>query len=184
MKNPKVKKFVNLVLEPVAFGLLALLFIIPSITVINLEPITKVLKDLDVLGVSNKSEISINIIGGTHQIFNREKIEAVDGVYTYTTVLTRREADRYSKPILEIINNTQEEAILEIYGNTALPTGSDITMIINDQVYRLQGSNGEITSQKIAFVPNQKYVIFLAVESFSNVQFEEDFELKIKEIEY
>ncbi|MDY0097317.1 MAG: hypothetical protein RBS01_03150 [Candidatus Dojkabacteria bacterium] len=184
MKNQKFKKFATLVLEPVAFGLLALLFIIPSITVINLEPITKALKQIDVLGVSNKSEISINVIGGTHQIFNKEKVEEVDGVYTYTTVLTRREADRYSKPILEVVNSKQEEVVLEIYGNTVLPTGSDITMIIEDQVYRLQSPNGDISSQKISLVPNKKYVIFLAIESFSNVQFEEDFTLKIKEVEF
>ncbi len=184
MKNQKLKKFANLVLEPVAFGLLALLFIIPSITVVNLEPITKTLKQIDILGVSNKAELSINVIGGTHQIFNKEKVEKVDGVYTYTTVLTRREADRYSKPILEIINNKQEEVVLEIYGNTALPTGSDITMIIEDQVYRLQSPKGDVSNQKITLVPNKKYVIFLAIESFSNVQFEEDFTLKIKEIEY
>ena len=57
-------------------------------------------------------------------------------------------------------------------------------MIIEDQVYRLQSPNGDVNNQKITLVPNKKYVIFLAIESFSNVQFEEDFTLKIKEIEY
>ena len=63
MQGPKIKQFVTLILESIAFGLLALLFIIPSITVINLEPITKSLKELNVLGVSSRSELSINMIG-------------------------------------------------------------------------------------------------------------------------
>lgn len=183
MRNPKFKKFANLVLEPIAFGLLALLFIIPSITVINLEPITKAIKSIDVLGVSNRAELQINVIGGTHQIFNREKIEDVDGVYTYSTNLTRREADRYSKPILEIVNNKGEELVLEMYGYTELPTGSDITMIINDQIYRLQSPNGDVKNNKVNIIPGEKYVIYLAVESFSNVQFEEEFQLVIKEVQ-
>jgi len=184
MKNQKVKKFFTLVLEPFAFGLLALIFIIPTITVVNLEPITKVLKDWNVLGTSDEAKIEINIIGGTHQIFGREKLlEDENGVFTYTTTLTRRDADRYSKPLLEIINNKNVDTKLEIYGNTHLPTYSSISMIINDQSYKLQSSNGDITTQKILLSPNQKYVVYLVVESFSNVQFNDVFELKIKEIE-
>lgn len=184
MQNTKIRKISTLILEPVAFGLLALLFIIPSITVINLEPITKKIKEFDVLGISSQSELSVNIIGGSHQIFDRENLDDTDQEYIYTTLLTRRNADRYSKPILEIINKKQEEMILEIYGNTTLPTGSNISLIIDDQVYKLQTPDGDIHTQKIKVIPNKKYVLFLAVENFSDVQFEEDFELHIKEIEY
>lgn len=184
MKNQKLKKFFTLVLEPFAFGILALIFIIPTITVVNLEPITKVLKNLDVLGVSDEARVEINAIEGTHQIFGREKLlEDESGTFTYTTTLTRREADRYSKPILEIKNNKNIDVKLEIYGNTHLPTYSNISMIINDQSYKLQSPNGDVTTQNILLAPNQKYVVYLVVESFSNVQFNEDFELKIKEIE-
>ncbi len=184
MKNQKLKKFFTLFLEPFAFGILALIFIIPTITVVNLQPITKVLKDLNVLGVSEEQRVEINVIGGTHQIFGREKLlEDENSIFTYTTTLTRRDADRYSKPILEIKNNKNVDVKLEIYGNTHLPTYSNISMIINDQVYKLQSANGDVEIQKILLSPNQKYVVYLVVESFSNVQFNEDFELKIKEIE-
>ncbi len=57
MKNQKLKKILYTFLEPFAFGILALIFIIPTITVVNLEPITKVLKNLDVLGVSEEQEL-------------------------------------------------------------------------------------------------------------------------------
>ncbi len=183
MKNQKLKKFLTLFLEPFAFGVLALIFIIPTITVVNLEPITKVLKNLDVLGISDEARVEINVVGGTHQIFGREKLQEDEtGVFTYTTTLTRREADRYSKPILEIKNNKNIDTKLEIYGNTHLPTYSNISMIINDQSYKLQAPNGDVTTQTVLLAPNQKYVVYLVVESFSNVQFNEDFELSIKEI--
>lgn len=183
MRDNKIKKTLALVVEPVALGLLALLFIIPAITVVNLQPITKKLKELDVLGVTNTSELKVNIVGGTHQIFLNENLDSVDGIYTYQTKLVRRDADSYSKPIIELINNKEENINLEIYGGTSMPTRSDIGIIIKDQRYRLQEPNGDMVIQKLILTPKEKYVIFLYVESFSDVQFEEDFELHIKEIE-
>jgi uncharacterized protein YoxC len=47
MAENKLKKTLALVVEPIALGLVALLFIIPAITVINLKPITKTLKKLE-----------------------------------------------------------------------------------------------------------------------------------------
>jgi len=182
MKYDKVKKTLALVVEPIALGLLALLFIIPSITVLNLQPLTKKIKDLNVLGVSNSSELQVNIVGGTHQIFLNERIQEVDNKYTYTTKLIKRDADSYSKPIIEIVNPKEESVNLEIYGNTALPTKSNIGLIIKDQRYKLQETNGEIVLQRITISPKEKYLIYLYVESFSDVKFEEDFELIIKDI--
>lgn len=183
MRNENAKKILNLIVEPIALGLLALLFIIPSITVINLEPITKKLQDLNVLGVSNKSQLQINIVGGTHQIFRDENINQTDKQYIYTTKLLKREADNYSKPILEIVNNKTENVTLEIYGGTETPTGTNIALIVGDQLYKLQDQRGDMVTQKITLSPNQKEIIYLSVESFSNVQFEEDFTLNIKELQ-
>ena len=184
MKNQKLKKTLSLVIEPIAFGLLALLFIIPTITVMNLKPLTKKIKDSTVLGLSEKAQLEINLVGGTHQIFSQEKLEKEEnGTYKYTTVISSRDANRYSKPILEVKNSKSTEVKLEIYGYTHLPTHSDIFLIINDQIYRLQNPQGNTTTQKIALEPNQKYIVYLAIESFSNVKFSEDFTLEIKEVE-
>lgn len=182
MKNEKIKKTLALVVEPIALGLLALLFIIPAITVVNLQPITKKLKDLNVLGVTNSADLQINIVGGTHQIFFNEKIDSVDGTYTYKTKLVKRDADSYSKPILEIVNGKEESLNLQIYGGTSIPTRSEIGLIINDQKYRLQESSGDILTQSITISPKEKYLVYLYVESFADIKFEEDFELTIKEL--
>ncbi len=184
MINSNFKKIFTTILEPIAFGILALLFILPTITVVNLEPLTKAFKNLDVLGVSEKAELEIEVVGGTHQIFSREKLkEDEEGVFSYTTIITRRDSDRYSKPILVIKNNRNEESKIEVYGHTNLPTKSDISLIIDDQVYRLESPSGDVSSHKILLAPNGEYNVFLAIESFSDVQFNEEFELEIKEIE-
>jgi hypothetical protein len=181
MKDNIFKKVLNLVIEPIALGILALLFILPAITVINLQPLTKKLQEINVLGVS--SDLQVNLIGGTHQIFNKENVEKEDNTFTYTTKLTKRDADTYSKPILEIVNRKEETVNIEIYGGTSLPTGSDISLIINDQKYRVQAPKGDVVTQRIQVVPKEKYIIYLYIENFSPVQFEQDFELKIKEVE-
>lgn len=182
MNRDKVKRILGLVVEPIALGLLALLFIIPSITVVNLQPLTKTLQQFNVLGVSSYSDLQINVVGGSHQIFRSESLVEENGGYVYETKLLKRESDNYSKPILEIINNKEEEVNLEVYGGTDIPTGSDIGLIINDQMYRVQNQRGDMARQRITLLPGEKQVVFLTVESFSNVQFEEDFTLNIKEI--
>jgi hypothetical protein len=180
-KKLKIKEFFGKVLEPVALGLLALLFIIPSITVINLEPITKNIKQFtDVLGVTTNSEILVDLVGGTHQVLSGEKVyRNDDGTYTYKAILTKRESDFYSKPILKIENRTEEEKTLTFMGTTINPTRSEIGLIINDQAYRLQRSNGESETVKILLRPQNEYIIYLTVESVVGVQFSEDFEMKM-----
>lgn len=182
MERNTFKKTLSLIIEPIALGLVALLFIIPTITVMNLQPLTKSIKKLDVLGVTNTAELKVNIVGGTHQAFYNETLDSQDGKYVYKTELTKREADSYSKPILEIINNKEENVNLDIYGGTSIPTGSEIGLIINDQKYKLQESNGTITTQRITVLPKERYIVYLYIESFSDVKFTQDFELTISEI--
>ena len=70
-KKSKLKELFGRAIEPVVLGLLALLFIIPTITVINLEPITKNIKEFtDVLGVTSVSQVIIDLVGGTHEILS------------------------------------------------------------------------------------------------------------------
>ena len=185
MAENKFKKTLALVVEPIALGLVALLFIIPAVTVVNLQPLTKKLKDLDVLGVTNTSELKINIVGGKHQIFLNESIEKNDegNEYVYRTKLLKRDADNYSKPILEIINNKENSINLDIFGETSIPTGSDIGLIIKDQRYRLQDPSGSSVTQKITIFPKERYIVYLYIESFSDVKFEDNFELTITEVQ-
>jgi hypothetical protein len=180
-KNSKFKEVLGKVFEPIALGLLALLFIIPSITVVNLEPITKNLKKFtDVLGVTTSSEVIVDLVGGTHEILSSEKVYRDDnGKYVYQAVLTKRESDFYSKPVLKIENRTDEEKNISFLGTTINPTRSDIGLIINDQSYKLQKSTGESETVNILLKPQSEYLVYLTVESVVGVQFSEDFEMTI-----
>jgi hypothetical protein len=180
-KKSKFKELFSKVMEPIALGLLALLFIIPSITVINLEPITRNIKEFtDVLGVTSSSEVIVDLVGGTHEILSSEKVHRDDsGNYIYEAILTKRGSDFYSKPILKIENRSEEDKILTFFGTTMNPTRSDIGLIINDQAYRLQKSSGESETVEILLRPKSEYMVYLTVESVIGIQFSEDFEIKI-----
>ncbi|MCD4811108.1 hypothetical protein K8R14_00670 [bacterium] len=180
-KQSKVRNLLGKFLEPIALGVLALLFIIPTLTVINLEPITKNIREFtDVLGVATNSKVIVDLVGGTHEVLSVEKISKNgDSGYIYNAMLTQRESDFYSKPILQIGNNTDEEKILTFLGTTLNPTRSEIGLIINDQVYTLQHSTGQSESVEILLKPRATYDIYLTIESLVGVQFSEEFEMKI-----
>jgi hypothetical protein len=180
-RQSKFKEFFGKVLEPVALGLLALLFIIPSITVINLEPITKQIKEFtNVLGVTTSNQVIVDLVGGTHEILSTERIyKDGDTGYTYEALLTKRESDFYSKPILQLTNKTEEDKIISFLGTTLNPTRSEIGLIVNDQEYKLQSSKGISENVEILLKPQATYDVYLTVESVVGVQFSEEFEMKI-----
>ncbi len=181
---PKFKRILTLVVEPLAFGVLALLFIIPTITVMNLSPITKKLQDLNILGVNTQNSLSVNLVGGNHDVFTEESLnKASENTYDYSTKLNKRAADSYSKPIIEIKNNTTETQEVSFYGQTLNQTQSNIRLIIDDQTYKIQDDKGQTYLQNITVAPSSKIVIFLAVENLTGIQFSEEFDMQIKVVE-
>jgi hypothetical protein len=111
------KKVFSQILEPFALGLLALFFILPVVTVMNLTPKTKQIKKIDVLGVTTQDELVLRLVGGQHEIFSGESLNKIDETeYAYSARIGKRGADSYSKPILEIQNNTEEKKVLSFWG--------------------------------------------------------------------
>lgn len=180
-KKAQFKESLGKIVEPIALGILALIFIIPSITVINLEPITKSIKEFtNVLGVTSSDQVLIDLVGGTHEIVSNERIyKEGDTGYTYEAILTKRESDFYSKPILKLINNSQEDKLITFLGSTLNPTRSDIGLIVNDQEYKLQTSSGISESVEILLRPQSEYDIYLTIENILGVQFSEEFDMSI-----
>ncbi len=180
----KFKRFLTLIVEPIAIGILALLFIIPTITVMNLSPITKKIKDLNVLGVNTDSSVSVTLVGGKHDILTEENINKIsDTSYEYSTKLAQRGADSYSKPILEIKNNTSEIQKVSFYGQTLVQTKSNINIIVDEAAYLLQDDKGQTYFREITLAPGTKTIIFLAVENLTGIQFSEEFDLQVKVLE-
>lgn len=182
----KVKKIFSQILEPVALGLLALLFIIPVITVMNLTPLTKQLKKLYVLGVTSSDEVAVSLVEGKHDIFTSESLNKIDDLtFTYSVTLNKREADSYSKPILEFENKSEKKRTISFFGQTLSNTKSNIFLLVNDKKYRIQDSRGDTNTQEVSINPKEKVIVFLAIENLSGVQFSEEFNMdfSISELE-
>lgn len=183
LQSEKTRKVVGQIFEPIALGILALLFIIPTVTVMNLTPITKKLEELNVLGVTVESDIDFTLVEGTHDIFITENLYKEENKFTYTTQLSKLSADNYSKPILEVANNSADIKVIEYYGQTISPTRTHIFLISNDQSYLLQDDKGFTYPQEIEIYPGEKQILFLSIESLSGVEFNEDFEMEMKVVE-
>ncbi len=185
-KAQKFKKVLSLVIEPIALGVLALLFIIPTITVMNLSPITKKLKDLNVLGANTQSSVSITLVGGKHPILTEEHLNKIsDTSYDYSTLVAGRNADSYSKPIVEIKNNTDKAQKISFYGQTANQTQSNIYLRTDDDntAKKLQDDKGQTYIQEISVDPSSKVVVFLSVENQNGINFSTQFDMQIKVVE-
>jgi len=185
-KAQKFKKVLSLVVEPIALGVLALLFIIPTITVMNLSPITKKLKDLNVLGANTQTTVDITLVGGKHPILTEENLNKIsDTSYEYSTLVAGRNADSYSKPIVEIKNNTDKAQKISFYGQTANQTQSNIYIRTDsdDTAKKLQDDKGQTYIQEISVAPSSKIVVFLSVENQNGINFSTPFDMQIKVIE-
>jgi hypothetical protein len=177
----KFKNVFNHILEPIALGIIALLFIIPAITVFNLSPITKTLEKLNVLGAKSQDALQIELVEGRHAIVRNEFLSKEDDdSYTYSTTLTKRNSDVYSKPIIKIKNSTGAIQTLLIYGQTLSPTKTNVSIIANNINYRLQDDKNRTYPQEIPIEPGLDTVLFLSLENFSGIQFSEEFEMSIK----
>ncbi len=166
-------------LEPFGLGLLCLLFIIPALTFMNLSPITKKL-DTNVLGAQDEKSFDIELVGGNHNVFQNEHlVKNEERRYSYDTKVLSHTSGSYSKPILYIENKSSETQSIVFSGSTEVPTGSRIGIIYNDKFYELQNGSGDTTSKSINIEPLNTVNIFLSVESFADVQFEETFYMDI-----
>jgi hypothetical protein len=185
-KAQKFKKVLSLVVEPIALGVLALLFIIPTITVMNLSPITKKLQELNVLGVNTQSAVSVTLVGGKHDVITEENLNKItDTSYEYSTKLAGNGTSSYSKPIIEIKNNTDKVQKVSFYGQTLNSIKSNIYLKLDDDNTnkKLQDDKGQTYTQEITINPSSKVVVFLSVESLANVNFSEEFNMQIKVVE-
>jgi len=189
MPNQNAQKFKNilsLIVEPIALGVLALLFIIPTITVMNLSPITKKLQELNVLGTNTQSSLSVALIEGKHPILTEENLNKVsDTSYEYSTQIAGRNADSYSKPIIEIKNNTAVVQKISFYGQTTTQTQSNIYLRTDsdETAKRIQDDKGQTYTQEITVNPSSKVVVFLSIENLSSVNFSTEFDMQLKVVE-
>lgn len=179
-RKNKTKKIFGQIIEPFALGVLALLFILPIITVMNLTPLTKQIKKLDILGVTTEELVELRLVEGKHEIFSSETLNKIDQEnYTYSVILNKRASDSYSKPIIEIENKSLEKKNLTFLGQTLTNTKSNISLLLNEKSYRVQDSKGETYAPNIVVEPEEKVILFLSIENLSGIQFSEEYDMDI-----
>jgi len=172
---------VQKVLEPFVIIAIAIVIIIPALAVINLSPKTRASsRNAHVLGVGSEGSIGLALVGGTHEIFKSEKLQFENNsYYSYTSTLLSRNEGVYSKPILQANNKNTETLGLEIRGGVETPIDSKIRLIVNDQSYLLQDRDGESFNQTVFIESGKMINIYLSIESYSDVSFEQDIVLQL-----
>jgi len=178
-KKQQITSKIGTLLEPFALGILCLLFIIPALTFSNLSPLTQKINP-NVLGIQDETGLNIELIGGSHNIFQNEHfLKNKNGTYKYDTRILSHSAGSFSKPILLIENISSMNQNIIFHGSTELPTGSRIGIIFNNRFYELQNSEGETSEIILTLDSLSTSNIFLSVESFSDIQFQETFYMDI-----
>lgn len=184
MIKREIKRFKNKVevfLEPFGLVALAFLFILPALAVINLSPIAKGQK-INVLGVGDGKGVSTVLVGGVHDIIKQEFLTfPTEGQIKYSAQLIKRDAGVYSKPILQIVNDSSEKAEVIVNANTQLGAGSEIVLIVDDARYVIQGDNGEPFTATISLEPMKESIVYLQLTSTNDVKFNDDIEIVLVE---
>lgn len=178
----KKKNLLPQLLEPLAIVVLLALFIIPTLTVINLSPITQDNKQMDVLGVtSDDTGLQIKAVGGIHNIFKNENLEQRPfGEYKYTNTVSKRKGKEvYSKPILEIKNETSVERSVLLYGYINNSRNTHLAINVGKDKYVLNDSNNQAYTREISIKPGERKVLYLETKNEEKVFFDQEFVLDI-----
>ncbi len=178
----KKKNLLPQLLEPLAIVVLLALFIIPTLTVINLSPITQDNKQMDVLGVtSDDTGLRIKAVGGIHNIFKNEVLEQKPfGEYQYTSTISKRKGKEvYSKPILEIKNETSVERSVLLYGYINNSRNTHLAINVGKDKYVLNDSNNQAYTREIGIKPGERKVLYLETKNEEKVFFDQEFVLDI-----
>lgn len=176
------KNLLPQLLEPIAIVVLLALFIIPTLTVINLSPITQENKHKDVLGVSSDdTALIISKVGGEHNIFKNEELEKNEfGEYTYISTITKRDGRKiYSKPILEVKNDTGMKRSVLLYGYINNSRNTNLSIMVGKERYVLNDSNNQSYTREITVEPGEKKVLYLEIKNEERVYFNQEFVLDI-----
>lgn len=183
MLKRELKRFrlkVERLFEPFGLIALAILLTLPVLTVLNLDTHVDT-KNTNVLGVQSEPGIGVALVGGIHNIFEDESIEFItEDVFKYVTILRQRDKGVYSKPVLQVTNNSSKDTTITVSGGTGISTDSDIYVILNNQKYLLQNSIGRSYEVQFELEGSAKGIIYVLVDSKSKVLFDEGFEIRVK----
>ena len=176
------KNLLPQVFEPLAIVVILGLFLIPTLTVINLSPITQENKQRDVLGAtSSPNSVVIEMLNKESEIFSAETLrKESEGTYIYTATAESREGGKeYSKQVFKITNKSNGQQRLVVDGYTDSTSSSNFSLKIDGVWYVLRDDSKEMYKREIILEPNATKTVYISTYSDSNILFKEVFTVNI-----
>lgn len=181
----KLQKFTDkfgIFLDPfIILGILSL-FLIPTLTVLNLTPDTMPESQKQtVLGTTDTSTVFITP--------NVEKSDGIwmDGVsqiddetYTFTFSHSAHKKGQYVNLIFTAENPTEDEKKLHIIsGFEGVAMGTKVSVMVNDVKFVVLGPDGKTYPPTIYIQPDEKIQAYLVIENDQDVNFDSGFSLDL-----
>lgn len=176
------KNLLPQIFEPLAIVLILALFLIPTLTVLNLSPITQESKQSNVLGVTDSpNNISIELLNKDDKVFVGETLKREkEREYVYTTAIQPREKEReYSKQAFKIVNKSGSKQKLVVSGYTDSMSSSHFSLKIDGEWYVLRDDSKEMYKREIVLEPNATKTVYISTYSEKNILFKEVFTVNI-----
>lgn len=176
------KNLLPQVFEPLAIVAVLGLFIIPTLTVLNLSPITRENKQRDVLGAtSSPNSVVIEMLNKESEIFSNETLRKDgEGAYVYTATTESREGGKeYSKQAFKITNRSHSQQRLIVDGYTDSTSSSNFSLKIDGVWYVLRDDSKEMYKREIVLEPNATKTVYISTYNENNVLFKEVFTVNI-----
>lgn len=176
------KSLLPKIFEPLTIVLILALFLIPTLTVLNLSPITQENKQSNVLGVTDSpNNISIELLNKDDNIFVGETLRREkDRDYVYTTEVQPREKEReYSKQAFRISNrsNGKQKVVVSGYANST--SSSHFSLKVDGVWYVLRDDSKEMYEREIVLGPNSTKTVYISTYSEKSILFKEAFTVNI-----
>lgn len=177
MLKREIKKLLiksEVILQPVLLVMALSVFILSTLAFINLSP-KYITSEKNVLGVSDKKEVGVVLVGGTHNYINNEGLSFIDNTeFSYTFNISNRESGLISKPSLEITNDSSEDIKLSINSFSTSLTQSDIRLLYKSNYLVLINSVGAQSNPTLTIPAQTKDIIYISVENAQPIRYSQE----------
>ncbi len=176
----RVKNNVEKFMDPVAIVIMMLILLLPTLAVVNLSPLSKAdtRTNRNVLGESDGESMGFVMVGGIHDYVKEELLDfPSQDNFRYQATLIKHNKGRYSKPIVQIVNNNSEEKEVLVSALLSKASKTTISFIINDKEYILVSSQGEPFTTTIKIPSKSENIGYLKFVSDSDTMFNNSVEL-------
>jgi len=174
-------------LDPIAVFALIILIVIPIFAVINLS--TKTLpsiyeanttnNDKNVLGAKSDNTFGLELTPGGHAVIQTKLLNKVNvNRYIYKTNILKHNFGTYSRPVLNIYNNTDLPILVSISpsGITEQPL---VNTILDSSRKRLYSTSTGLRLVTYTVQPHMQKDLYVEIFSRKNINFQEELSLDI-----